>query len=100
VRETDGGSRIVYVASRRSAEAVTAHLRESDVPAEVYHAGLGDGARTSVQDRFMAGTDTVLVATNAVGMGESSKTLSFTGFPLPRERRKGFHKQMLTGYFM
>jgi beta-glucosidase-like glycosyl hydrolase len=28
---------------------------------------------------------------------ESSKTISFTGFPLPRERRKGSLKQMLIG---
>jgi hypothetical protein len=31
---------------------------------------------------------------------ESSKKISFTGFPLPRERRKGFLKQLLMGCLM
>ncbi len=38
-------------------------------PAEAYHAGLGDEVRHAVQERFMASTDGIVVATIAFGMG-------------------------------
>ncbi len=84
VADTAGGTRIVYVASRRSAEAVADHLREAGLPVAVYHAGLGDSTRTEVQDRFMAATDTVLVATNAFGMGVDKRDIRLVlHFDLP-----------------
>ena len=68
VRSTEG-TRIVYGASRRSVEEIGSHFQACGLRAGVYHAGLDDGARTSIQDRFMAGEIEVLAATNAFGMG-------------------------------
>ena len=65
----ENGTRLVYGASRRSVEECAAWLREHDIEAETYHAGLSDVRRNEVQDRFMAGDIPVLVATNAFGMG-------------------------------
>lgn len=65
-----GGSTIVYVTSRRDAEAWAALLaRELGEPVAPYHAGLPAAERTGVQNRFMAGQVRVVVATSAFGMG-------------------------------
>jgi ATP-dependent DNA helicase RecQ len=69
VRKTDG-IRLIYAASRRSVDEVTAHFADHDLVAAAYHAGLPDHERTLIQDRFMAGEIDLLVATNAFGMGE------------------------------
>lgn len=64
------GLRLVYTASRRSAEELRDALTtDTDWRVGLYHAGLGDAERTRVQDEFMEGGLDVLVATNAFGMG-------------------------------
>ena len=63
------GSSIVYASTRKSVDALTALLRGSGVPAVGYHAGLPDGDRKRLQDRFMSGETRAVVATNAFGMG-------------------------------
>ena len=50
-------------------EDVAERLREADLPAEAYHAGLGAAERDARQARFMASADGVMVATTAFGMG-------------------------------
>ena len=67
----DPGSRpaIVYAGTRARCEAVAERLREADLPAEAYHAGLGAAERDARQARFMASADGVMVATTAFGMG-------------------------------
>ena len=64
-----GRRALVYAATRKTAEAAAAFLRESDVQAAVYHAGLEDAERMRVQDAFAAGRLPVVCATNAFGMG-------------------------------
>jgi len=63
------GSSIVYASTRKSVDALTMMLAGSGVPAVGYHAGLPDGDRKRIQDRFMSGSAPVVVATNAFGMG-------------------------------
>ncbi len=60
---------LVYCATRKNVEKVTAHLRKHGVPAGMYHAGLEHQERIAVQDAFMQGRVPVVVATNAFGMG-------------------------------
>jgi ATP-dependent DNA helicase RecQ len=60
---------IVYAGTRARCEDVAARLREADLPAEAYHAGLGAGERDARQGRFMASSNGVMVATTAFGMG-------------------------------
>lgn len=68
--ERSKGSTIVYVSSRRDADELAALLADTlGEPVEAYHAGLDGEARTSVQNRFMAGLVRVVTATNAFGMG-------------------------------
>jgi ATP-dependent DNA helicase RecQ len=64
-----GRRALVYAATRKTAESAAKLLQGSGVQAAVYHAGLEDGERMRVQDRFAAGSLPVVCATNAFGMG-------------------------------
>jgi ATP-dependent DNA helicase RecQ len=69
LREKRDESAIVYAATRKNVDALTALLNGVGVPAVGYHAGLVDAERKRVQDEFMSGAVPVVVATNAFGMG-------------------------------
>jgi RecQ family ATP-dependent DNA helicase len=60
---------IVYCGTRRQTEEVAAELRDGEIAAVAYHAGLEPGQRTAIQERFMATDTGVICATNAFGMG-------------------------------
>jgi len=64
-----GGAAIVYVTLQQTAESVAGWLCRNGVDAKAYHAGLNDGYRAEVQERFAAGALRVVVATIAFGMG-------------------------------
>jgi ATP-dependent DNA helicase RecQ len=63
------GSAIIYAATRRMVEEVTAFLHERGAEVLSYHAGLSDGLRRRTQETFMAAQHGIIVATNAFGMG-------------------------------
>jgi ATP-dependent DNA helicase RecQ len=70
MREPHGSGRaIVYVATRKRAEALGSWLNAAGVPAAVYHGGQKDLERTAAQGAFGAGSAWVMVATQAFGMG-------------------------------
>ncbi len=69
VRDLDGGSAIVYCATRRNTENVALELRAKRIEAHAYHGGLDSSARAEIQEAFLAGRSQVIVATNAFGMG-------------------------------
>lgn len=73
----DGGSAVVYAATRKNVERVAGELALGFRDAKVgfYHAGLGDDDRAQVQDNFLADRSRVLVATNAFGMGIDKPTV-------------------------
>ena len=77
IRERTGRSGIVYCATRSAVERVCAALQEQGVPAARYHAGLEDGERRQNQDDFQFDRKTVMVATNAFGMGIDKSNVSF-----------------------
>jgi RecQ family ATP-dependent DNA helicase len=60
---------IVYCGTRKQTEEVAAELREAEIAAVAYHAGLEPDHRTAIQERFMATDTGVICATNAFGMG-------------------------------
>jgi ATP-dependent DNA helicase RecQ len=63
------GVAIVYAATRRNVEKVTATLERAGITAAAYHAGLDDAHRHDVQEAFMKESVRAIVATNAFGMG-------------------------------
>jgi RecQ family ATP-dependent DNA helicase len=60
---------IVYCGTRKQTEEVAADLRDAEIAAVAYHAGLEPAHRTAIQERFMATDSGVICATNAFGMG-------------------------------
>jgi ATP-dependent DNA helicase RecQ len=60
---------IVYCSTRKTVETVNERLVASGVKSVRYHAGLEDGERGKNQDDFIFDRATVMVATNAFGMG-------------------------------
>ncbi len=68
---------IVYCATRKNVERVTADLKSSGIACVAYHGGMPEKERTKQQDRFMTGGCPVAVATNAFGMGVDRSDLRF-----------------------
>ena len=69
ILEKHEGMAIVYAATRRNVEKVTATLERAGITAAAYHAGLDDAHRHDVQEAFMKESVRAIVATNAFGMG-------------------------------
>ena len=77
VCRAERGSGIVYVGSRKDAEAIAGLLRDRGVGAIPYHAGLDADVRARNQERFMTGGVRVVVATVAFGMGVDKADVRF-----------------------
>lgn len=75
VRATKPG--IVYVATRKQAEAVAEALKEQGVDAIAYHAGMKTADREAAQTAFMDDEAAVIVATTAFGMGIDKPNVRF-----------------------
>lgn len=71
------GPTIVYVTLQRTAEDVAELLRRAGHDAHAYHAGMKDEERVIVQDRFMASTSSIVVATIAFGMGVDKANIRY-----------------------
>jgi len=67
--DANGGAVIVYAASRRNTETARSLIAASGRECAIYHAGLDPAERSRVQDAFMSGETSIVVATNAFGMG-------------------------------
>ena len=72
-----GGSGIVYVRNRRRTRQVADIFVRNGIPASYYHAGLETKERDIAQMRWMKGETTVIVATNAFGMGIDKPDVRF-----------------------
>jgi len=80
-----GGPGLVYAATRRNVEKVVLALRANGVNAAGYHAGMDDAERSAAQEGFLRGEISVVVATNAFGMGVDKADIRFVvHFHLPR----------------
>jgi ATP-dependent DNA helicase RecQ len=74
---TSTGAGIIYAATRKSVEQITAKLKMAGLSADAYHAGMTEAERTRVQDAFMRGKIKAIVATNAFGMGIDKADIRF-----------------------
>ena len=64
-----GGQSLVFVQSRRRAEALSAELRDAGVPAGHHHAGLDSDERRRLEREYRAGGLRALVSTGTLEMG-------------------------------
>jgi len=68
---------IVYCATRKMAERVSAMLQGDGFEPILYHGAMSDDERTAAQERFVSAPSPVVVATNAFGMGVDRGDLRF-----------------------
>ncbi|MBS7527857.1 DNA helicase RecQ [Fusibacter paucivorans] len=68
---------IVYAATRKTVESLTDKLRKDGFNALAYHAGMSAEARNQTQDDFMQDKVSIVVATNAFGMGIDKPDVRF-----------------------
>ena len=72
-----GLSGIVYCSTRKDVEKICELLQSKHFSATRYHAGLSDQERQKNQEDFLCDRKTVMVATNAFGMGIDKSNVSF-----------------------
>ncbi len=78
------GSGIVYVRTRRKSKEIKDFLKNNQISAEQYHAGLSNKIRTQKQTDWTISKLRVMVATNAFGMGIDKADVRFVvHFDLP-----------------
>jgi len=78
-------SGIVYCATRDTVEQVCEKLCASGHTATRYHAGLSDAERVQNQNDFLYDKKTIMVATNAFGMGIDKSNVSYVvHFNMPK----------------
>ena len=76
-RKFRGQAGIVYCATRKSVESVCAALQAAGFAATRYHAGLEEAERTGNQEDFLYDRKSIMVATNAFGMGIDKPNVRF-----------------------
>lgn len=73
----NGKSGIIYCLARKTVEEVCNDLNKDGYKATRYHAGLSAAERRKNQDDFIYDKKTIMVATNAFGMGIDKSNVSF-----------------------
>lgn len=69
IRKNAGKPGIIYAATRKQVEELYQLLYNNGISVGMYHAGLSSEDRNLVQEAFSQGKISVMVATNAFGMG-------------------------------
>jgi len=75
--ENTDGTGIIYSATTKSVDELTAFLRTTGLEVEGYHGRLSTRRRARAQDLFMADKFKALVATNAFGLGINKPDIRF-----------------------
>ena len=85
VKERSNQNGIVYCSTRKNVDEIHELLTANGVSAGRYHAGLGDEERRQNQDDFLYDRKTVMVATNAFGMGIDKSNVGYVvHFNMPK----------------
>ncbi len=77
ISEHGGDSGIIYCATRKNVDNVYELLRSNGISVGKYHAGMNAGERKKMQDDFVFDYTSIVVATNAFGMGIDKSNVRF-----------------------
>jgi ATP-dependent DNA helicase RecQ len=75
IREEPQAPTIVYVTLQKTAELLAQMLCDQQIDAQAYHAGMKSEQREQIQNAFMQGSLSCVVATIAFGMGIDKKDI-------------------------
>ncbi|MFD2672602.1 DNA helicase RecQ [Marinicrinis sediminis] len=85
VRKHADESGIIYASTRKEVEECARYLNQHGLAAGVYHAGIEDEARLEAQEQFLYDRISVMVATNAFGMGIDKSNVRYVlHYNMPR----------------
>ncbi|GIN69828.1 ATP-dependent DNA helicase RecQ [Bacillus sp. J14TS2] len=85
IEKNRGQSGIIYAATRKEVDRLYQLLNKRGITAGRYHAGLSEANRNEQQERFLYDDVTVMIATNAFGMGINKSNVRFViHYHIPR----------------
>ncbi|TAA73482.1 DNA helicase RecQ [Planococcus salinarum] len=85
VQKNDKEAGIIYAATRKTVDSVYEMLQKKGIKAAKYHAGIPDAERRAGQEQFLNDEVTVMVATNAFGMGIDKSNIRYViHYQLPK----------------
>ena len=90
----EGEAGIVYCGSRAKTERTTARLREKNIQAVAFHAGLGAIEKRAALARFRSGEPLIVVATIAFGMGIDRPDVRFVVHLDMPDSPEGYYQQI------
>lgn len=77
ISEHSGDSGIIYCATRKNVDNIYELLKSKGISVGKYHAGMSAGERKKMQDDFVFDYTSIVVATNAFGMGIDKSNVRF-----------------------
>ncbi len=77
IKKWEGSSGIIYCSTRKNVDKVCNLIRQAGLRAARYHAGLSESERKSAQEDFQFDRVSLMVATNAFGMGIDKSNVRF-----------------------
>jgi RecQ family ATP-dependent DNA helicase len=89
-----GGLGLVYVATRRDAQAYAKELTAAGLRAEAYHAGMNASKRERVHAMFSADELDVVAATSAFGMGIDKPNVRYVLHSAPPESPDSYYQEI------
>ncbi|MGM7636695.1 DNA helicase RecQ [Bacillus sp. Hm123] len=85
IKKNEKEAGIIYAATRKTVDQLFELLKKNNISVARYHAGMSDVERASEQDRFLTDQASVMVATNAFGMGIDKSNIRYVlHFQLPK----------------
>ncbi|MRG84810.1 DNA helicase RecQ [Salinibacillus xinjiangensis] len=70
-------SGIIYTSTRKETDFLYEHLKKKNISVAKYHAGLSESERQEAQEQFIIDNTSIMVATNAFGMGIDKSNVRF-----------------------
>ncbi len=86
VKNNQDKSGIIYCLTRKTVDSIYDNLLEIGISASKYHAGMSEKQRTNNQNDFVYDKTSVMVATNAFGMGIDKSNIRYVlHYNMPRD---------------
>jgi len=93
VKKNQSVSGIIYCATRKTVDHLYERLRQKEIAVGRYHAGLSAEERVLEQDRFLRDEITIMIATNAFGMGIDKSDVRYVIHAQMPKNMEGYYQE-------